>query len=34
MTVWCADLDETQLILHTKRSSIQSEIYPMSYWYN
>jgi len=38
MTVWCAGLDETveqsHPNLHTKRSSIQSDIYQMSYWYN
>jgi hypothetical protein len=35
MTVWCAVLDETASHpnLHTKRSSIQSDIYQM-YWYN
>jgi len=34
MTVWCAGLDETHPNLHTRRSSIQSDIYQMSYWYN
>jgi len=36
MTVWCAGLDETQSHpnLHTKRLSIQSDIYQMSCWYN
>jgi len=34
MTVWCAGLDETHPNLHTKRSSIQSDIYQMSYWHN
>jgi hypothetical protein len=29
MTVWCAGLH-----LHTKRLSVQSDIYQMSYWYN
>jgi len=33
MTVWCTGLDESQPNLHTKRSSIQSDIYQMSYWY-
>jgi len=31
MTVWCAGLDETRPNLHTKPSSIQSDIYQMSY---
>ena len=31
MTVWCADLDETHPNLHTKRSSMQSDIYQVSY---
>jgi len=38
MIVWCAGVDETALQshpqLHTKRSSIQSDIHQMSYWYN
>ena len=34
MTVWCAGLDKTHPNLHTKRSSIQSDINEMSYWYN
>jgi len=36
MTIWCADLDETASYqnLHTKRSSIQSDIYQVPYWYN
>jgi len=33
MTVWCAGLDESHPNLHTKRSSIQGDIYQM-YWYN
>jgi hypothetical protein len=33
MTVWCAGFDETASLpnLHTKRSSIQNDIYQMSY---
>jgi len=34
MTVWCAGLDEAHPNLHTKRSSIESDIYQMLYWYN
>jgi len=36
MTVWCAGLEETAPLpnLHTKRSSIHSDIYHMSYLYN
>jgi len=28
------NLDESHPNLHTRRSSIQSDIYQMSYWYN
>jgi len=31
-TVWCAGLYETHPNLHTRRSSIKSDIYQMSYW--
>jgi len=29
-----AGLDETHSNLHNRRSSIQSDIYRMTYWYN
>jgi len=38
MTVWCAGLNETaeqsHPNLHTKPSSIQTDMYQMMYWYN
>jgi len=34
MTIWYAGLDESHSNLLTKQSSVQSDIYQMSYWYN
>jgi len=32
--IWCMSLCIDDCLVHTKRSSIQSDIYQMSCWYN